>query len=260
MLSPRPVTPQETPGIWLSEIFSSWQGEGLRSGERHLFVRTAGCNLRCSWCDTPESLVRVPQCRVTDSSGNTRLLVNPVPFDVLAQIVAEACTADPALSMIAITGGEPVVQAKALATWLAKFPPPRLCLLETNAVVTRDLAALLKHIALVSADLKLPSNTGEGDLWTEHRDFLVICQETGTALYVKIPVDATTDLDDVRRAADLVRVLAPAATVFVQPLTEVDSVEWTVGDDRLHACVAEMRARAVDARMGIQLHKFLGVR
>ena len=37
----------------ISEIFYSIQGEGTLTGMPSVFVRTAGCNLRCAWCDTP---------------------------------------------------------------------------------------------------------------------------------------------------------------------------------------------------------------
>lgn len=37
----------------ISEIYASLQGEGRYAGTPSTFVRTSGCNLRCTWCDTP---------------------------------------------------------------------------------------------------------------------------------------------------------------------------------------------------------------
>jgi len=37
----------------ISEIFHSIQGEGVLAGVSSVFIRTSGCNLRCTWCDTP---------------------------------------------------------------------------------------------------------------------------------------------------------------------------------------------------------------
>jgi 7-carboxy-7-deazaguanine synthase len=39
--------------VKISEIFYSLQGEGTLMGVPSVFVRTSGCNLRCTWCDTP---------------------------------------------------------------------------------------------------------------------------------------------------------------------------------------------------------------
>jgi len=39
--------------MFISETFTSLQGEGVLTGVPSFFVRTSGCNLRCRWCDTP---------------------------------------------------------------------------------------------------------------------------------------------------------------------------------------------------------------
>src|SRR3984893_11935487 len=41
------------PALKIAELFYSIQGEGSLVGVPSVFIRTSGCNLRCSWCDTP---------------------------------------------------------------------------------------------------------------------------------------------------------------------------------------------------------------
>ncbi len=79
-------------GATASEIFVSFQGEGLHAGRRQVFVRLAGCPLRCRWCDTPESLVPVPSCRIVDADGG-RVRPNPLPLHVLDREVAAVAAA-----------------------------------------------------------------------------------------------------------------------------------------------------------------------
>src|ERR1700682_1426763 len=45
-------TPSST-RLKISEVFHSIKGEGTLVGVPSVFVRTSGCNLRCTWCDTP---------------------------------------------------------------------------------------------------------------------------------------------------------------------------------------------------------------
>lgn len=243
---------------YLHELFVSIQGEGPHMGQRHLFVRFSGCNVRCRYCDTPDALERGSTCRVDLPGGPSQVRDAAWTVDELAAAVEAACAADPAIRMIAVTGGEPMVQHRFLAAWLSGRRPPRPVLLETHALSVDGLGAVLDGVAAVSADVKLPSNSGLGPRWQDHRDFLRACG--GHDVYVKVPVDAGTTEDDVERAARLVAAEAPGATLFLQPLSEPDSNRWTIDRDELERLAAVATGWVPDTRIGLQLHKVLGVR
>lgn len=242
----------------ISEIFVSWQGEGPRVGEKHLFVRFAGCNIRCNYCDTPESLVPVERLRVDLPDGSTKEFANPVGAAQLSALVEECCRLDPAVAMIAITGGEPLVQHEFISEWLAHHAPPRPCLLETNAMLPGALAGVIEHVSVVSADIKLPSAGGERPMWDEHQYFLEAC--SGSELYVKMPVDGATKPSEVARAARLVRETAGEAELFVQPICSADNDRWRISDEELERLVDAAAAELPRVRMLPQVHKLLGVR
>ena len=75
----------------VSETFTSLQGEGILAGVPSFFVRMAGCNLRCTWCDTPYASWR-PEGRRTTVA------------EVVAQARASGCR------HVVVTGGEPLLQ------------------------------------------------------------------------------------------------------------------------------------------------------
>src|SRR2546421_5370438 len=77
-------------GVKISEIFYSIQGEGMLTGVPSVFVRTSGCNLRCTWCDTPYT------SWIPEGADKT-----------VEQIVAEV-RAHPARHVV-VTGGEPMI-------------------------------------------------------------------------------------------------------------------------------------------------------
>jgi len=56
--------------LFLSEIYSAIQGEGPIVGVRQLFIRLSICDLRCKWCDTPNSLVKTKHASLEISSGS----------------------------------------------------------------------------------------------------------------------------------------------------------------------------------------------
>lgn len=75
----------------ISEIFYSIQGEGFHAGTPAIFIRSAGCNLACTFCDTDFS----PREKLTLEAVRDRISVFPCRFVVL-------------------TGGEPTIQPRAI--------------------------------------------------------------------------------------------------------------------------------------------------
>ena len=73
----------------INEIFHSLQGEGLLIGIPTTFIRTTGCNLRCSWCDTKYAYEKGEEMAIDE---------------VLAKVKGYDTT------HICITGGEPLLQ------------------------------------------------------------------------------------------------------------------------------------------------------
>jgi len=243
----------------LSEIFVSYQGEGSHAGQKHLFVRFAGCNIRCRYCDTPESLTRVASYTIDYPMGGHQRRANPVTTAELAAVVEEVCRQDSGIAMLAITGGEPMVQAGFLNTWLRDHPPSLPCLLETNATLADGMGDLIDRLSVVSADVKLPSNSGERGLWEEHRRFLKACS-SGVELYVKVPVDGATRPEEVAAAARLLRETVPAAKLFLQPVTELVSGRWQIVESRLLELLACAAAEMPVVGLMPQMHKLWGVK
>jgi 7-carboxy-7-deazaguanine synthase len=241
---------------YVSEIFSSFQGEGLFAGRRHVFLRLAGCNLRCGYCDTPDSLERTATCTIHDCDGGERRLANPLGPDRLSSLLAPFLSA-PGVHALAVTGGEPLLQAGFLAEVLLEMRPAVPVLLETNGTYPDRLRTVLSFIDIVSMDVKLPSNSGEPASWSEHREFLAVSR--GKTLYVKVPVDESTLESEVEGAARLVREEAPDVAFFLQPILS-PTAQVCISAARLERFYDLASMHLADVRVLPQAHRFLGIR
>jgi organic radical activating enzyme len=114
---------------YIGEIFRSFQGEGPLVGRYQVFVRFAGCNLRCIYCDTQKYLHRTKFCRVF--SDGVKKTGNPVSVDFVMKSISSLmesghtpssrCEASrlgnapsTPIHSISFTGGEPLLQAEFL--------------------------------------------------------------------------------------------------------------------------------------------------
>src|SRR6185369_7954090 len=98
--------------VYISEIFSSIQGEGYLAGRRQIFVRLVECNLVCRYCDTAHS--KTDTCNVETKPGSAIFshLLQPITLQALLDILKDWLTALPgAHHSVSITGGEPLLSA-----------------------------------------------------------------------------------------------------------------------------------------------------
>jgi 7-carboxy-7-deazaguanine synthase len=127
----------------ITEIYKSIQGESSFSGLPCIFVRTTGCDLRCSWCDSEFTF-----------SGGSRMSVE----EILAEVERLDCR------LVELTGGEPLLQREInqLATALADRG--HTVLIETGG--HRDITGLDPRVIRIM-DLKCPaSGECEKNLWS----------------------------------------------------------------------------------------------
>ena len=126
----------------ITEIFHSIQGESTHAGRPCVFVRFAGCNLRCRWCDSAYTF-----------TGGEKMTMD----DVMARVRSYGC------KLVEVTGGEPLASAE--APELIR----RLCdegfevLIETSGSI--DISSVDPRATTIM-DIKCPgSGESERNLW-----------------------------------------------------------------------------------------------
>ena len=202
----------------IHEIYASIQGESTFAGLPCTFVRTTGCNLRCSWCDTTQAFY-----------GGTRM--------TRAQVLERALATG--TDLVELTGGEPLLQPAVLPLMTELCDAGRTVLIETSgeADVSRVDARVHKIM-----DLKAPgSGESARNRWTnlEHitaRDEIkLVLAGRGDYEWMR---DVIRTRELARRTPNLL-----ASTVFGKLATK-QLVEWVLEDK-------------LPVRVQLQMHKYV---
>ncbi|MDK2974983.1 MAG: 7-carboxy-7-deazaguanine synthase [Methanofollis sp.] len=174
----------------ISEIFGSLQGEGRHQGRPTTFVRLTGCNLRCTWCDTPAS---------RDAGAGAAMTVDAV-LDRIWRMKRRA---------VCITGGEPLLQMGEVVEMSRRLHRMGYSVeIETNGTV--DFRPV-QPFASICMDVKCPSSGQKSDL--------ALLQHTRDADSVKFVVAGEEDL----AFAEKILTHCPArGEIFVSPVYGAD--------------------------------------
>lgn len=208
--------------VFVTETFTSIQGESTWAGTPCFFIRLSGCNLRCRYCDSTHSY---PCGRKTLVASLAR------QFAASSAAIAE------------ITGGEPLLQpgfrALALAIWTAGGGRP--VLVETNG--SKNISAIPEGVIAVM-DLKCPDSGESEAMDLENLARLRAHDE------VKFVISSRRDFVWARRLVVKNDLARRCHAVLFSPVQE------RVAANVLAAWVIEA---GLPVRVQVQLHKVLGV-
>lgn len=227
----------------VTEIFSSIQGEGIYAGQPQIFVRFAGCNLVCGYCDTKQNKIKVKGSMLNVEQ-------------VLKMIRNELSTFNLKLSTVSITGGEPLLYSEFLSALLPELKRSGFRIyLETNGTMPGALKRIAGLVDVVSMDIKLPSACGMA-LWREHREFL---KTAGGKVFVKVVVTGGTKDSEIAKAARLTASVSKFIPFIIQPVTPSAKCAGAGPQDlRRWAQAAEKELK--DVSVSPQLHRYWGIR
>jgi 7-carboxy-7-deazaguanine synthase len=204
------------------EIFKSIQGEGTQAGEITTFVRSAGCNMRCAWCDTTYSW---------DRAGLRDSKIMDID-EIMEEIERLASR------FVCLTGGEPLLQPDLQELITAIRMTGRNVSIFTNgSLPIRDYVGVSKWVV----DYKLKSSG----------DKTPFCQENFSSMSskddLKFVIDTDEDLDE---AVKVIQGNKIKAKVLISPCLD--------GSMRNAVKIAERIIKEkLNVRYSLQLHTVL---
>ena len=215
------------------EIYKSLQGESSYAGLPCVFVRTAGCNLRCTWCDSEYTF-----------KGGQRMSLDEVEREVLRL--------SPGGGLVEITGGEPLLQEGEVVALMERLlAAGHTILIETSGerLLDKVPGAVVKVV-----DIKCPHSGEGGTFRAENLQYLTLRDE------VKFVLASRTDYEFAREFIHEHELSGKVASVILSPAFRKDA---TGARDVSHCLLdpqqlAEwMLADGLKARLGLQIHKFI---
>jgi len=209
----------------VNEIFTSFQGEGLHTGLPTTFIRLAGCNLRCEWCDTEYAL---------DLKDGTEMSIEEI-VDMVKRS---------SIQLVCLTGGEPLMQTDAVSLVRSLMDADISIDIETNGSIDiSDLIASLPSV-MVSIDVKTPSSKEQGSFLMGNLDHLRPSDQ------MKFIIKDNTDL---QFALAFISENEPACKIVITP------VDNKGGEDLAKRILELVRKGKLprDIRLMVQSHKVL---
>jgi len=175
LIAERPVA---APHLKVSEIFESIQGEGVSAGLPCLFVRLATCNLSCGFCDTAYSW-----------DFDRHDYEHAVREQTVAELGERIATARS--DRLVLTGGEPLLQQKAVVELFKQLTSRLFIEVETNGTVP-PLPELAARVNQWNVSPKL-ANSGEPHSARIRAGALLALKATGRA-WLKLVVQSQADM------------------------------------------------------------------
>ena len=224
----------------ISELFFSVQGEGIFIGYPQIFIRFAGCNLSCRYCDLPEK---------SSFKNNTAA--------ILVKRIMAIIKEKGGVHSASLTGGEPLLQTDFLTGFLPLLKRKKIPVyLETNGTLPEELKKVGKYLDFIAMDLKIPSATGQAAQWNAHRHFLEECRRLSGQTFVKTVVTNRTGSREINYAAKLVRKINAATPLIIQPALDRNGRPEVSGQKLTHLFQAAFKVLPT-ARLIPPVHQFL---
>ncbi len=212
-----PLANKPAGSLLVHEVYRSVQGESVFQGLPCVFVRTAVCDLRCAWCDTPHAFTQGTVWSPDDLLAKVREFDTPI---------------------VEITGGEPLVQPEIFPLMTGLCDLQYKVLLETGG--HRDLADVDARVHIIM-DLKCPdSGEAAANLWS-NVDLLKPGDEIKFVIASERDYRWAEAVIRQLHLTDRVNVLLSPVYGSVKP---VHVAEWLL-------------ASGLNARMQLQLHKYV---